>query len=384
MTLPGAEGAHEHRAETPETVMTATDGQRGMLTPVETPDSPILIKDFESSVAERWDRFVLEHPRASFFHLIGWKRVLERTFGYRGRYFYSESNGKITGIAPFFDFSNWLVGSCLVSVPLAAYGGIIAEDEHSEQALLEHAKHAARSGRFDYIELRNRGGGILNGFHPNTLYVTFHIPLSPDPAVNLKRLPKDTRYMIRKASKGDLSVRYGADPERMDVFYDLFAQSVRRLGTPVFPKALFRNILEEFPKQTQLMLVCNGSQAVSGVLSFFFRDTILPYYAGAREEATHLSANNYMYWELIRWAGEQGFHTFDFGRSKKGTGSFAFKSQWGMNVEPLDYQVLLVNRKTVPNYSPVNPKFGMFIRVWKNLPLSVTKWLGPSVVRLFP
>ncbi len=384
MTQSAAEDAREPGAETPETVLTATNRRYGTLTSIETTECPTLIKDFDSSVAERWDRFVLEQPGASFFHLSGWKRVLERTFGYRSRYFYSESNGRITGIAPLFDFSNWLVGRCLVSVPLAAEGGIVAEDEQTEQALLEHVKHVARLSPVDYIELRYRAKGILDGFHPNTLYVNFTTPLSPDPAVNLKRLPKDTRYMIRKAAKGNLSVQYGSDPERMDLFYDLFAQSVRRLGTPVFPKALFRNILEEFPKQSQLMLVYHGSQAVSGVLSFFFRDTILPYYSGSRIEATHLSANNHMYWELIRWAGEQGFQTFDFGRSKRGTGSFAFKSQWGMNVEPLDYQVLLVKRKTVPNFSPVNPKFGMFIRVWKNLPLQVTKWLGPSVVRLFP
>ncbi len=97
-----------------------------------------------------------------------------------------------------------------------------------------------------------------------------------------------------------------------------------------------------------------------------------------------MAANNFMYWELIKWAGEQGYCTFDFGRSKKGTGAFAFKSQWNMNVEQLDYQVFLVKRKTVPNFSPLNPKFEMAIRLWQNLPLSVTKWLGPSAVRLFP
>ena len=287
-------------------------------------------------------------------------------------------------MAPIFDFSNWLVGRCLVSVPLATYGGIVAEDTQSEEALLEHAKCMARSGPVDYLELRYHERGLLSEFHANQLYVTFRSTLSTDPELNFKHLPKDTRYMIRKAAKGNLRVESGADAERMDIFYNLFAQSLRRLGTPVFPKSLFRNLVQEFPKHTHLMLIFNRSQAVAGVFSFFFRDTILPYYAGATEEATRLAANNFMYWELIKWAAGHGFRTFDFGRSKKGTGSFAFKSQWGMNAEPLDYRVFLVNRKTVPNYSPLNPKFAMAIRVWKNLPLPVTKWLGPSVVRLFP
>jgi FemAB-related protein (PEP-CTERM system-associated) len=359
--------------------MTETKAQCQVLTP---PATLLEVKPFELGVEKRWDRFVLEHPGASFFHLIGWKRIIEKTFGHTARYFYSERDGEITGIAPIFECSNWLIGRCFISIPLAAYGGIVAVDAESRQALLDHSKRMAGSASAEYLELRNRGGGLLDGFHANQLYVTFNAPLFPDAASNLKRLPKDTRYMIRKAEKGGLRVQRGM--EQLDVFYELFAESMHRLGTPVFPRALFRNIVDEFPEHTQLMLVYNGEDAVSGVLSFFFRDTILPYYAGAKLEATRLAANNFMYWELIKSAGEQGFRTFDFGRSKKGTGAFAFKSQWNMNAEPLDYQVFLVKRKTVPNFSPVNPKFEMAIRLWQNLPFSVTKWLGPSAVRLFP
>lgn len=359
--------------------MTETRAQCELLTP---PGTLVKVKPFEAGVEKRWDRFVLEHPRASFFHLIGWKRIIEKTFGHEARYFYSECDGEITGIAPIFECSNWLIGRCFISIPLAAYGGIVAVDADSERALLEHSKKMVESASAEYLDLRYRDGGLQDGFHANQLYVTFNAPLFPDPAANLKRLPKDTRYMIRKAEKGGLAAQWGA--EQMDLFYDLFAQSMHRLGTPVFPQALFRNIVDEFPDHTQLMLVYNGAQAVTGVLSFFFRDTILPYYAGATADATRLAANNFMYWELIKWAGEHGFRTFDFGRSKKGTGAFAFKSQWNMNAEQLDYQVFLVKRKTVPNFSPVNPKFEMAIRLWQSLPLPVTKWLGPSAVRLFP
>jgi len=172
--------------------------------------------------------------------------------------------------------------------------------------------------------------------------------------------------------------------DQMRNFYSLFAQSMRRLGTPVFPSRLFHNLFEEFPKHAQMMIVYNGTKPVSGVLSFFFRDTILPYYSGASPDAPGLAANNFMYWQLMKWAGEQGFRYFDFGRSKKGTGSCAFKSQWNMNMQALDYQVYLVKRKTIPNFSPLNQKFRMAIRIWKGLPLPVTNWLGPRIVRWFP
>jgi FemAB-related protein (PEP-CTERM system-associated) len=359
--------------------MTETRAQCDVLTPTAT---PLQVKPFELGAEKRWDRFALEHPRASFFHLIGWKRIIEKTFGHKARYVYCERGGELTGIAPIFECSNWLIGRCFISIPLAAYGGIVAVDNESEQVLLDYAKRMAGVASAEYLELRHRDGGPLDGFHANQLYVTFTAPLCSDPDANLKRLPKDTRYMIRKAEKAGLRAQRGM--EQMDIFYELFAKSMHRLGTPVFPSALFRNIVDEFPDHTQLMVVYNGTDAITGVLSFFFRDTILPYYAGATPEATRLAANNFMYWELMKWAGGQGFRTFDFGRSKRGTGAFAFKSQWNMNAEPLDYQVFLVKRKTVPNFSPVNPKFDMAIRVWQKLPFSVTKWLGPSAVRLFP
>jgi FemAB-related protein (PEP-CTERM system-associated) len=359
--------------------MTEINTQCAILAP---PEALLQVKPLETAEEKRWDRFVQEHPRASFFHLIGWKRIIEKTFGHKARYFYCERGGKITGIAPIFECSNWLIGRCFISIPLAAYGGIVADDPESEKALLEHSKSLAQSASAEYFELRVRNGELFDRFHANQLYVTFHCPLVPDPAANLRRLPKDTRYMIRKAEKGGLRVQRGMD--QLDAFYDLFAQSMHRLGTPVFPAALFQNIVDEFPEHTQLMLIYDGTRPVTGVLSFFFRDTILPYYAGATPDATRLAANNFMYWELIKWAGEAGFRTFDFGRSKKGTGAFAFKSQWNMTAEQLDYQIFLVKRKTVPNFSPVNPKFEMAIRLWQNLPFSVTKWLGPSAVRLFP
>lgn len=359
--------------------MTEINAECAILTP---PEALLQLRPLETAGETRWDRFVHEHPQASFFHLIGWKRIIEKTFGHKARYFYCEREGKITGIAPIFECSNWLTGRCFISIPLAAYGGIVADDPESEKALLEHSKSLAQSASAEYLELRVRNGELFDRFHANQLYVTFHCPLVPDPAANLKRLPKDTRYMIRKAEKGGLRAQRGTD--QLDAFYDLFAQSMHRLGTPVFPRALFQNIVDEFPEHTQLMLVYDGTRPVAGVLSCFFRDTILPYYAGATADATRLAANNFMYWELIKWAGEAGFRTFDFGRSKKGTGAFAFKSQWNMTVEQLDYQIFLVKRKTVPNFSPVNPKFEMAIRLWQNLPFSVTKWLGPSAVRLFP
>lgn len=344
--------------------------------------APVVVRAFESQDAERWDRFVLQHPAGTFFHQMAWKRVLERTFDHQANYVYGERDGRIVAVAPVFIVSNWMVGRCMVSSPLASYGGICAEDTESEQTLLEFIKRQAREQRVDYLELRNSIGGTLPGFVPNPRYSSFSMALSKDPEAVLKGLPKDIRYMIRKAEKADLRVRRG--PELLDEFYRLFTINMRRLGTPVFPRTLFVNLIEEFGKQIDVLVVYAGAEPVASAVSFLFRDTVHPYYIGGLPLARTLAANNFLWWELIKFAAQSGMNTFDFGRSKKGTGAYAFKKKWNPKITDLDYQVFLVKRKTAPNFSPANPKFEVATQVWSRLPLWLTNRLGPRVVRWIP
>src|SRR6267378_3328264 len=344
--------------------------------------SSVVVRTFQDQDVERWDRFIQEQASATFFHQIAWKRVLEKTFGYQAQYSYSERAGRIVGVAPVFLVSNWMVGRCLVSSPLASYGGICGEDAEAENVLREYLKTQAREQQVDYLELRNPSGGTLPEFVPNTRYSSFSMPLAKEPEAVLKGLPKDIRYMIRKAEKGDLSVRRG--PELLDEFYRLFTINMRRLGTPVFPRALFANLIQEFGKQIDVMVVYAGSEPVASAVSFLFRDTMHPYYIGGLPLARTLAANNFLWWELIKFAALSGMNTFDFGRSKKGTGAYAFKKKWNPRITDLDYQVFLVKRKTAPNFSPANPKFEVATQVWSRLPLWLTNRLGPRVVRWIP
>ena len=341
----------------------------------------VTIHSYTPAVREKWDQFVAAQPGGSPFHLIGWKHVLEKTFGFQAAYSYAERGGEISAIVPLFRISNWVVGKALIAAPLGVYGGICAADAESDEALLEHVKRLAESEQVDYLELRNRSGELLDGFHPNDLYVTFTTQLTNSDA-NMKGLPKGTRYMIRKGEKANLTSRIGYD--QLGAFYDLFANSMRRLGTPVFPPQLFKNIAEEFGDLSHLMVVYHGEMPVSGMLSFLFNGVSMPYYMGASPEAPALAANNFLYWRLMEDATERGMKSFDFGRSKRGTGVYDFKSKWNTKIEPLKYQVYLVRRKTAPNFSPVNPKFQVATRVWQKLPLWLTRQVGPHVVRWFP
>jgi len=342
----------------------------------------VVLRALQKEDSARWDRFVYEHPAGTFFHQTAWMRVLERTFDHQAQYVYAERQGRIVAVAPLFKVSNWMVGRCLISSPLAAYGGILAEDGDAENSLLEAIKNKAQEQQMDYLELRNPSGGTLPGFVPNTRYSGFSMSLVKDSESVLKGLPKDIRYMIRKASKADLSIRRG--PELYDEFYRLFAINMRRLGTPVFPRSLFKNLIEEYGKQIDVLIVYAGAQPVASAFSFVFRDTLHPYYIGGLPVARDLAANNFLWWELIKFAAESGMSTFDFGRSKKGTGAYAFKKKWNPTIKDLDYQVLLVKRKTAPNFSPANPKFGLAAQVWSRLPLFLANRLGPQIVKWIP
>ena len=339
------------------------------------------IAAFSQGGAVDWDSFVQAHPKGTFFHLTGWKRVMERTYSYRAYYFYAHRAGQITGIAPAFLVSNWITGRCLISIPFAVYGGICAADAESERALLGHIEKLAAELRVEYLELRNRNGGLVPRYHANPRYATFTLTVA-DAKSMYDKFPKDIRYMIRKGEKAGLTARRGFD--QLDEFYKLMTINLRRLGTPAFPKALFENLIREYPGQVDLTVIYAGARPVAGGMSFFFRDWMQPYYIGSLDEAKGLAANNFLWWELMKLASERGLRTFDFGRSKKDSGNYAFKAKWNPNIEPLDYQVRLVCRTDVPNFSPTNSKFQLATNIWKKVPLGLTRAIGPRLVRWFP
>ena len=167
-------------------------------------------------------------------------------------------------------------------------------------------------------------------------------------------------------------------------FYEIYAHSVHRLGTPVFPRKLFIRLREEFPGQVRVFGVRKSFKAIAGVMCFYFRDMVMPYYGGALQGYQKDSPNNFMYWNLIAQSCREGYRIFDFGRSKRGTGSFHFKSAWSMEITELPYRYQLIQAKEVPHMSPVDQKFRAPVALWKRLPYEWTKILGPQLIRWIP
>lgn len=343
--------------------------------------SAVRVSCLDADAESLWDRYVFGHPEGTFFHQLGWKRVMESTYGYKPFYLCARRNEEITGIAPAFLTSNWVTGRCLMSLPFAVYGGICASDAESQRALIVHLERLAAELEVGHLELRNRSTALPE-YHENARYSTFTMPIGADTEALYKGFPKDIRYMIRKGEKAGLRARSGFD--QLDTFYRLMTINLRRLGTPAFPRVLFQNLIREYPGQVDLTLVYADNKAVAGGMSFFFRDWMQPYYIGALDEAKELAANNFLWWQLIKRGAEKGYTTFDFGRSKNGSGNFAFKKKWNPQIEALKYQILLFRSTTLPNNSPTNSKFQKVSSLWKKMPLALTRSIGPRVVRWFP
>jgi FemAB-related protein (PEP-CTERM system-associated) len=316
-------------------------------------------------------------PEATFFHLTGWKNVIEQVLGHPTYYLYAESGHGIEGVLPLAHMRSVLFGNALVSTPFCVHGGVAARTEEARRALEDEAERLALSLGVDYLEMRNRA--IHRQDWPvKDLYVTFRKAIHPDPDENLSAIPRKQRAMVRKGIAAGLESVLDDGVER---FFDCYAASTRNLGTPVLSKRYFQALKEEFSDRCEVMTVTHEGRAVASVLSFYFRDEVLPYYGGGPAEARDLKANDFMYWELMRRSAERGIRVFDYGRSKIGSGSYSFKKNWGFEPEPLPYQYRLVKAASVPNVSPTNPKYKLLIEAWRRLPLPLAKRLGPMLAR---
>jgi FemAB-related protein (PEP-CTERM system-associated) len=328
-----------------------------------------------------WNQFVHSHQEATFFHCTGWKRAVEKVFHHRSFYLLAQEKGEIEGILPLFLIKSRLFGTFMVSTPFAVYGGVCARSDEARKLLVERAKELAQEQNVTYLELRNRRPNPPH-WPMNDLYVTFIKSLPQEPQDCLQNLPRKARAAARQAIGYGLDVQVG--PEGLQDHYQLHAIQMRRLGSPVLPLAWFRRLVEEFEDRMTIFSVSHQGHIAASVLVFFFRDTVLPYYSGSLQEYNPYHVNNFMYLKLMEYGVEKGYRFFDFGRSRKGTGPYRFKKNQGFSAQSLSYQYYLHRSETMPNINPSNPKFDVPKRIWQKLPLGLTKWLGPKLVRSIP
>ncbi len=348
-------------------------------------NADIHVRPFKEADTDDWVRFVERCPQAHFFHRIEWRHILQTVYGHRPHYLVAERAGQWCGVlplaeikGPWLPFKGRVFGHALTSLPFAVYGGAAADDAATVLALNEAAAQLGRELGVDHLELRHQ-----QRYQPDwpcqDLYYTFRKTLHPDHEQNLLAIPRKQRAMVRKGAGFGLSTVVEHDARR---FFHLYADNMQRHGTPPMPLRYFQTLLDTFGSDGDVLLVLNAQGTpVSGVLSFYFRGEAMPYYAGDLSEARALAANDFKYAELMRHAAQRGCTRFDFGRSKRDTGAFDFKKNWGFEAQPLYYEYQLFQREDIPQHNPNNPKYQHAIRLWRQLPRSVVNALGPHIVR---
>lgn len=337
-----------------------------------------IVRPFAGADGARWDAFVEKCPEATFFHRIGWREIIADVFRHRPHYLLAERAGGIAGVLPLAEVKSRMFGHALVSLPFCVYGGPAANDFEAERALIDEACTLAQALDVDHLELRNRAAKRPD-WPRQDLYVTFRKEILPDVEANMLAIPRKQRAMVRKGIRHGLR---SAIDETVDRFFALYADNAHRHGTPPFSKEYFARLRLVFGDCCEMLtIVDTQGEAVSSVLSFYFRDEVLPYYAGDSVRARDLAANDFKYWELLRRACERKLRVFDYGRSKQGTGSFDFKHNWGFVATPLAYEYQLRRGDSIPQHNPLNPKYRALIALWKRMPRFAVNALGPHIVR---
>ena len=361
----------------------------------------IEVKTIHSDDISAWDAYVHTHPRATLYHLSGWKNVIEKTYGHNTCYLMAFKTAKsnptnplnpsnpIAGILPLVHLRHFLFGNSLISIPFFDTGGILADDEETERKLLSRAKEQALGLGVERIELRQTHPlSSLNPTNPTNPITTatksqkvrMLLPLPESSDILMKSFKSKLRSQIKRPLKEGLSSKIGG-LELLDDFYRVFLVNMRDLGSPVHSKSLLRNVFEEFHERVKIVMVYRDAQPMACSLVIGFKDILENPWASSLRKYSLFSPNMLLYWVMLEYACKKGFKCFDFGRSSPGEGSCKFKEQWGAVPEPLHWSYISLHGKpTVDEAEPDNQKkFNKAIKYWQKLPVPVTKVIGPRI-----
>ena len=327
--------------------------------------------------AARIEGFVAD-AGGSVFHRPAWLRAVERGTGQRARGLLAEKGGVVTGWLPLTEVHSPVFGRVLASSGFAVEGGVLAVRESTAVALCRAAEEYALRLSCTTVELR--GGAAPADWTLRTeSHCGFVSPLAADDEAQLLAIPRKQRAEVRKGLEQNLAVTVGRAAEDRAVHYAVYAESVRNLGTPVFPRGLFEAVLDEL--DADILTVRHRGTAVASVLSLYHGDAVLPYWGGGTHAARALRANDRMYFELMLQAHRRGCSRFDFGRSKTGSGAYFFKKNWGFEPEPLSYSSWTAPGAERRDADPTSAKHAQRIALWKALPLPLANRLGPAIAR---
>jgi FemAB-related protein (PEP-CTERM system-associated) len=330
------------------------------------------------------EAYVASSGRAPLSYHIGWLTVLNRGLDHRPYCLEATEDGRTRGILPLCYVRSLLFGRFLVGLPYLNYGGVIADDGAVASQLIDHAVALADRLRVRYLEVRHEKAIDHPALspRPGTQKVHMRLPLPRSAGQLWDDLSPKTRNQVRKGQKSELTVAWGGEDFLPD-FYEVFSENMRDLGTPVFGRRLFAEAIARFPGLAEFCVVRTGARPIAAALLVHGSSITEVPSASALRAFNPSCANMLLYWHLLVRAIERGQAVFDFGRSSLGGSHYKFKEQWGACPHPAEWQ-FYVRHGGAADVRPNNPRYQLLIRAWKRIPLPVTRWLGPSIVRGIP
>lgn len=340
------------------------------------------ISDLHRNEEKVWDEYVYNHSGSTFYHQIGWKKVVEETYRHKPIYLVGKEDGEIKGILPLFLMKSRIFGTKLVSIPFGPYGGTCADNKMIENRLLEEARRLTVDNDANYLELR-----VFSGNHEtlfiNSSYIASILKLHNDPNVLLmERFNRNKRKTIYKSQKRGLTAHWTSDLPTE--FYQIYSKNMKNLGSPPHSIKFFRNIMNEFPSTSKILTVCRKGGTLYVAFYLFYKDIVINTWSSTLDEYRKWYPTDFGIWNAIKYSCEKGYKYYDFGRSSKNSPNLEFKRRWGAEQTPLNYQYQLNNTREVPDFTMENPKRQRFAKAWKKAPLSFTNLVGPRIRASFP
>jgi FemAB-related protein (PEP-CTERM system-associated) len=348
----------------------------GTLAPPEpTPSAVEVLRDGHAE----WNEFVHNSADATLPHLADWREVMEGTLGHEYHALVArDRDGACTGLLPLVRVKSRLFGHYLVSMPFLNAGGAVGALS-AQRALCGHAVAMAGACGADLLELRGRIPSP--GLRESHRKLTVRLALQSAEMALWNSLPPKVRSQVRRPLKAGLHARIGAD-ER-EPFYEVYASHMRALGSPALGAAFFAALARHFPQHVRFAAVYRGHEPVAGGCGFAWRGEFELVWAAASRAASRDAPNMLLYWSLMNDARVRGATVFDFGRCSSGSGTHRFKQQWGGTDVALPWGQWSARERPAPP-TPDDRRYGLAVKVWRRLPESVTRALGPPLARLIP
>jgi len=337
----------------------------------------------DGATERAWDAYVCRHPLGSVFHTIAWQRAVEQVYAHKRWYLLALRGDAVCGVMPMAEIRSVVTGHFMVSVPYATYGGVLADDDGIAHLLIRRAVQIAAQRGARSIELRS-----VVAAEPDQPVSRSHVQFQKAlPALGrdvVPSLPRKTRAAVRRAAE-----RYGLTTtfaqRHLPIVWELYADSMRRLGSPNHALAFFRALAGQFGDRCLVQVVWCDGRPVAGLLTLLDGDTVRPYFAGQEESVAIYGLNNYLYATSMAWAANHGFRNYDFGRTRTDNeGVRRFKASFGFEARPLNYQVLTMPGCKAPELSPSAPRWAVARRMWRHLPLQITRPIGGWLLRGIP